>query len=249
MAKIKVDTGIWSSESVQNLSPEAMSALAYLMVAPQANSIGLFRLAPGSIEKLVGEKANEAIEQLIKSGLILYDNDTECVYVPSIHEDNVDGSQSDRATKKVLEYVRSFPCKSIGDIFLKRNADRYIIRGPSGDEEQIEFLISQYDVPDQKVIRETIAAIKTTRGSGKTASSVILNQLRKWSTLEQRRVIAGCKIYLEKGYYLENKAEEYLLAIIRRLREDQINQENLPYTQATVHNMEIFRQLKREGAL
>lgn len=72
---------------------------------------------------------------------------------------------------------------------------------------------SRYPNPD--LIDRCLAAIASTRKSGKVAESVLLAQLQKWERYPAEQVEAGIRTYLEKDYAGQGKDEKYLLGIIR----------------------------------
>ena len=67
----------------------------------------------------------------------------------------------------------------------------------------------------QKTLRDTIAAIATTRKTGSVAPSVLDGLARSLSRYPLPVVIRACQTYLERDYAGEGKTERYLLGIIR----------------------------------
>ena len=78
---------------------------------------------------------------------------------------------------------------------------------------QISELERRY--PDQEIINQTFQAISSTRKSNRIADTVKLSILKAWERHPVQAVMAGVKIYLEKGYSDQGKGEAYLLGIIR----------------------------------
>ncbi len=76
--------------------------------------------------------------------------------------------------------------------------------------------ILQFPTEDQEVLSSVLAAISSTRKTGRIANSVQNTLADKLSSFPQAAVIAGCKTYLRKECAAEGKDERYLLGIIRR---------------------------------
>jgi hypothetical protein len=64
------------------------------------------------------------------------------------------------------------------------------------------------------LLTRTIEAISTTRKTNRVSPSVILQLLQDFQKYTEGQVLAGMRIYLEKGYFQEGKNERYLLGII-----------------------------------
>jgi hypothetical protein len=79
--------------------------------------------------------------------------------------------------------------------------------------DEISSLRSRYS--EQDLIDRAFQAIAFTRKSGSVADSVLFNQLQKWSRYSVEQVEAGIRVYLDKNYAGQGKAEKYLLGIIR----------------------------------
>jgi hypothetical protein len=69
--------------------------------------------------------------------------------------------------------------------------------------------------PDQGTINQAFQAISATRQTKRISDNVKLNILQQWGKYPPDQVMAGIRIYLEKGYASEGKNEKYLLGIIR----------------------------------
>lgn len=69
--------------------------------------------------------------------------------------------------------------------------------------------------PDQNLLDQVFKAIASTRKSNKVSESVLVAQLQKWEKYPVQRVQVGLRIYLQKDYASQGKAEAYLLGIIR----------------------------------
>jgi len=84
------------------------------------------------------------------------------------------------------------------------------------EESASEKLIERYD--GNVLIEKAIAAISTTRKSGKIADSVKIAILKKWDSQPVENVLGGIRKYLAKNYAAEGKREEYLYGIIRNYK-------------------------------
>lgn len=87
-------------------------------------------------------------------------------------------------------------------------------KGPTtNNNETIDIFLRRY--PRQEIVRDTIAALKTTRKCGKIADSVIIAQFEKWEQYPPEQVEAAMAIYLKGKYAAHGKSEAYLWGIIR----------------------------------
>lgn len=75
--------------------------------------------------------------------------------------------------------------------------------------------LSRHSAEGQELLRQTVHAIATTRKSGKVAASVLDALAGKLAQHPEAAVLAGCRIYRDRGYASEGKAEAYLLGIVR----------------------------------
>ena len=89
-----------------------------------------------------------------------------------------------------------------------------------------EILLLKKRYSDYDLIEQAFEAIRSTRKSGKVADAVILSQLQKWGRYPAPQVEAGIKIYLEKDYAGEGKAESYLLGVIRNQNHKKNSEQN-----------------------
>lgn len=80
----------------------------------------------------------------------------------------------------------------------------------------LEKYLTEFPPEGQEVLHQAIQAIASTRKSGKVAQSVLDAQARKWSRFPPEIVVKACRVYLDRGYANEGKAEAYLLGIIRQ---------------------------------
>jgi len=85
-------------------------------------------------------------------------------------------------------------------------------KNPSTVSSKISVLQERY--PDQEIVNQAFQAIASTRKTNHIAEAVKLNILRQWEKYPVAQVIAGIRIYLEKGYAGQGKNEKYLLGII-----------------------------------
>lgn len=74
--------------------------------------------------------------------------------------------------------------------------------------------LSRYN--DHQLVRDVIAALATTRKSGKIADSVIEAQFAKWQRCPVSQVEEAMRKYLDKDCAGEGKGENYLCGIIRK---------------------------------
>jgi len=76
------------------------------------------------------------------------------------------------------------------------------------------------DPAGQEVLRRTLEAVAGTRQTSRVAPSVLDRLAGQLSRYPGWAVLAGARIYLERGYAAEGKREAYLLGIIRREAQD-----------------------------
>lgn len=76
-------------------------------------------------------------------------------------------------------------------------------------------LRERYPSDFQKTIDDTLRAVSSTRTGGKIKDSVKARILESWEEFSVDQVMAGCRIYLEKGYHRQGKKERYLWGIIK----------------------------------
>ncbi len=77
--------------------------------------------------------------------------------------------------------------------------------------------------PDRDLIERTLAALRSTRKSGKIADSVLCNFLKSCAKYPIETVEGAFRTYLDKEYHKQGKTERYLLGIIRNFRIEDIN--------------------------
>lgn len=79
----------------------------------------------------------------------------------------------------------------------------------------LEEFLTRMTPRDREVVRQIVAAIASTRKTGRVSPSVVSTEVSWWSQHPQEQVLAGMRTYLAKGYAAEGKREEYLRGIIR----------------------------------
>lgn len=118
------------------------------------------------------------------------------------------------------------------------------------DPPTMEKLMERYNQEQTKLIVDVINALATTRKSGKLSEAAAMNIVRTWSHLAPERVEYGISIYLEKGYHLESKREQYLLAIMNNATPKAIktglSRKNPNYSKATQDNLDTLEQIRAE---
>ncbi len=89
---------------------------------------------------------------------------------------------------------------------------------PLVPEESPQELLARYSASEQESIREVFKALAATRASGRIRESVLLGELRYWSSFEAWKVIGGIRKYIAGEYHLDGKREEYLRGIVRNFK-------------------------------
>jgi hypothetical protein len=74
-------------------------------------------------------------------------------------------------------------------------------------------LLSRFS--DQEIIQQAFESIASTRKGNRIADTVKLSILQAWERYTVEQVQGGIRVYLDKGYAEQGKAEKYLLGIIR----------------------------------
>ncbi len=95
---------------------------------------------------------------------------------------------------------------------------------------------------DQKIIRQTIQAIHSTRKRGRVADSVIQAELQWWGQQDPAQVVQGMRTYLQKGYAAQGRGEKYLRGIIR-------NSDGRPPTSSSETNQPTGHSAIRRAAM
>jgi hypothetical protein len=75
--------------------------------------------------------------------------------------------------------------------------------------------LEQFSLDGQQVLRQTVAAIASTRKAGKVAQSILDGLAQRLNRYPGPVVIEACRTYLAKDYASEGKREQYLLGIVR----------------------------------
>jgi hypothetical protein len=88
-------------------------------------------------------------------------------------------------------------------------------RTPPASGLTLSGYLSQLPPEGQELLRQTVQAVASTRKSGKVSASVLDTLASKFAQHPEAAVLAGCRIYLERDYASEGKAEAYLLGIVR----------------------------------
>lgn len=99
---------------------------------------------------------------------------------------------------------------------------------PLADFSEIQSLEERYS--DKELINQCFNSISSTRKTNRISDSVKLGILQKWEKYPTEQVMAGIRIYLEKGYATEGKKENYLLGIIRGNSQQNVSA-NMPGSQ------------------
>ncbi len=86
-------------------------------------------------------------------------------------------------------------------------------------EEEILENRTRYSPEQLAVVDSAVAAFRSTRQTNRIADSVILQEFEWWANHEIPKVVAGLRIYVEKGYAAEGKDENYARGIIRNCNE------------------------------
>ncbi len=107
--------------------------------------------------------------------------------------------------------------KTIKDIPVS-NSSKTGTPSPLVPEESLPDLLARYTASEQESIREVFKALAATRASGRIKESVLLGELRYWSSFEAWKVVGGIRKYLAGEYHLDAKREEYLRGIIRNFK-------------------------------
>lgn len=81
----------------------------------------------------------------------------------------------------------------------------------------LEEYLARMTPGDQEVIRQVVAALATTRKTGRISPAIIGAEVQWWSQHPVERVLAGMRTYLAKGYAGQGKKEAYLRGIVRNL--------------------------------
>ena len=102
---------------------------------------------------------------------------------------------------------------------LEKEGEKECIKPPRDFSSQISVMKQRY--PDQEILNRVIQAIRSTRKSGRIADGVKLTILKAWERYPVESVMAGIRVYIEKGYADQGKDEKYLLGIIRNQDADQ----------------------------
>lgn len=79
-----------------------------------------------------------------------------------------------------------------------------------------EQFIQGYSPLHRDVLHQVVQAIASTRKSGRVAPSVLDALARKMACYPQTAVLHACRVYLDRHYAADGKAEAYLLGIIRQ---------------------------------
>ena len=108
----KVEARFWLDEKVQALSIDGHYLMLYLLTTPHKNVVGCYKLPKSYAQEdtcLTEERFNTAWEEVIKSGMILYDNLTKTVLVRNYLKYNpIEGpKQAAGAIKKLCDMPKS----------------------------------------------------------------------------------------------------------------------------------------------
>ncbi len=208
---------------------------------PESNALGLFVMPIQPLLEALNMTEKQFIQDLkaLESRqLLFYDLHTQLAYLPGQIdvEFNVEKvATADNRRKWVQKIYDSLPLsplltrfwKDAGNSFALRPRDSDLVIQPEPVEEErsiqedIDALLVRYGNKVDRV-RETLDRLRLIRKTGKMAPSLVLRILQRWDKMEVDRVLYGIAIYLDKRYDLEGKAEEYLLGIMRRASEQEI---------------------------
>jgi DNA replication protein DnaD len=78
-----------------------------------------------------------------------------------------------------------------------------------------EDYLSRYSQEERETINLVFEALAVTRKSGKLSPGIRTAELKYWNQFEVWKVITGIKAYMDGGYHLDGKKEQYLRGIIR----------------------------------
>jgi hypothetical protein len=118
--------------------------------------------------------------------------------------------------------------------------------------EEIEQLLARYTPDQQEQIGRLFRLLAATRKSGRIAENIILARLRKWETLDVRRVMYGVLLYIDRDLHASNKKEQYLWAIMRNATEKELSRPGAvdsgpPLISAvSQRNLLVFEQIRKE---
>lgn len=91
----KIDAKFWGDEKVLNLSPEARYLFLYFLSTPHRNVLGCYQLPMSyALEdtQLSADSFSKAWDELIKSGMVSYDNETRMVLIKNfLRYNSLDG--------------------------------------------------------------------------------------------------------------------------------------------------------------
>jgi hypothetical protein len=129
---------------------------------------------------------------------------------------------------------------------------------PENIGNEIVVLLERYTFDQQAEIQQVLELLKLTRKGGKISDSILLAELRRWNTLDVHRVMYGVRRYIDRGYHNENKREEYLWAVMKRVSETELSREPFrqpangssqsipPITQRNIAALQEYRRLQSD---
>lgn len=100
---------------------------------------------------------------------------------------------------------------------------------------EISLLKNKY--LNQEIINQAFTAIKSTRKTNRIKDTVKLSILQAWDQCPVESVMAGIRIYLDKGYHLQGKNEDYLQAIIKNQKPAPNQGTSKQYREITPENL------------
>jgi hypothetical protein len=119
-----------------------------------------------------------------------------------------------------------------------------------GQDLTFDGYLKRFQPEGQQILRQTVAAIATTRKSGRIASSVVNRLAQELAGYPDTVVLRSCRTYLTRDYAGEGRDERYLLGIVRgEAKRGSVNGTGVPHAETkTPGQLAIERAIRAEQA-